>query len=73
VSQFASPSERPCPECGGRRELWQDIGPDIDCFSGQAAAEWKRMEKINHRYLTLRCTNCGHLAFLIPQVPSPGL
>jgi hypothetical protein len=66
MSQAASPETRPCPECGGQREVIQDTGPEFVVFSAEASQRWERMKKQRpYTILTLRCTNCGYMAFFM--------
>ena len=69
MSQAASPETRPCPECGGQREAFPGIAPEIVARSAEASKSWEAATKKRTTYLTVRCTNCGYVAFFMKDTP----
>ena len=68
MAQPFSPETRPCPECGGQRQVYQNIAPEIVAFSGEAAKNWGVTRK-SIDYTMVRCTNCGYTAFFFKEAP----
>jgi rubredoxin len=60
---------RPCPECGGKRESFQDISPESAAHSFEGSQAWGAMKKgKKFSHLALRCTQCGYLAFFMREL-----
>lgn len=71
MQQAPLPGIRPCPECGGQRELLRDIGiAEIIAYSSEGARAWDaKRNGGNFTHYMLRCTRCGYIAFFMADTP----
>lgn len=65
--QSNAPETKPCPECGGLRVFYENVGPELRTFGFSLKAS-KGVKAWNDpsnegQFNMIRCMQCGYCAF----------